>query len=44
MVRMHAESVGPFGRHGRHLQTIEPSLRIILCVYNVQENRDACRM
>jgi hypothetical protein len=26
------------------LQTIEPSLRIVLCVYNVQENREARRM
>jgi hypothetical protein len=38
MVRMHAGFVGPFGRHGRHLQTIKPRLRIVLCVYNVQEN------
>jgi hypothetical protein len=41
MMRMHAESVGPFGRQGCHLQTIELHLRIVLCVYNVQENREA---
>jgi hypothetical protein len=44
MVRMRAEFVAPFGRHERNLQTIEPSLRIVLCVYNVQENREARRM
>jgi hypothetical protein len=44
IVRMRAECVGPLGRHGRHLQTIEPRLRIVLCVYNVQENREARRM
>jgi hypothetical protein len=44
MVRMRAEFVGPLGRHGRHLQTIEPRLRIVLRVYNVQENREARRM
>jgi hypothetical protein len=44
MVRMGAEFVGPLGRHGRDLQKIEPNLRIVLCVYNVQENRDARRM
>jgi hypothetical protein len=44
MVRMRAEFVGPFGRHGRNFQTIEPSLRIVLCVYNIQENREARRM
>jgi hypothetical protein len=44
MVRMRAEFVGPFGRHGRNLRTIEPRLRIVLCVYNVQENREARRM
>jgi hypothetical protein len=31
-VRMRAEFDGPFGRHGGHLQTIEPRLRIVLCV------------
>jgi hypothetical protein len=41
MVRMLAEFVGPLGRHGCHLQAIEPHLRIIPCVYNVQENREA---
>jgi hypothetical protein len=44
MVSMLADFVGPFGRHGRHLQTIEPRLRIVLSVYNVQENREARRM
>jgi hypothetical protein len=44
MVRMRAEFVGPFGRRGCHLQTIEPRLRIVLCDYNVQENREARRM
>jgi hypothetical protein len=44
MVRMRAEFVGPFGRHGRNLQVIEPRLRIVLFVYNVQENREACSM
>jgi hypothetical protein len=32
MVRMHAEFVGPLGRYGCNLQTIEPRLRIALCV------------
>jgi hypothetical protein len=40
MVRMRAEFVGPFVRHGLNLQIIEPRLRIVLCVYNVQENRE----
>jgi hypothetical protein len=44
MVRMRAEFVGPLERHRRHMQTIEPRLRIVLCVYNVQENREARRM
>jgi hypothetical protein len=48
MVRMLAEFVGHFGRYGLYLQTIEPGLRIVLrivlCVYNVQENREARRM
>jgi hypothetical protein len=44
MVHKHAEFVGPFGRHGCNLQIIEPRLRIILCVYNVQENREAHHM
>jgi hypothetical protein len=44
MMRMCAEFVGPFGRHGHHLQTIRVPLRIVLCVYNVQENREACHM
>jgi hypothetical protein len=44
MVRMRAEFVGPLGRHGRDLQTIELRLRIVLCVYNVQENREARHM
>jgi hypothetical protein len=44
MVHICAEFVGPLGRHGRHLQTIEPRLHIILYVYNVQENREARRM
>jgi hypothetical protein len=44
MMRMRAEFVGPFGRHGRHLQTIEPRLPIVVCVYNIQENQEARRM
>jgi hypothetical protein len=43
MVRMRAEFVGPLGSHGRDLQTIEPRLRIVLCVYNVQEYREGSR-
>jgi hypothetical protein len=45
-VRMRAEFVGPLGRHGRDFQTIEPRLRIVLCVYNVQkiEKPAACEM
>jgi transposase len=35
---MCAEFVGPLG-----MQTIESLLRIVLCVYNVQENREARR-
>jgi hypothetical protein len=44
MVHMHAEFVGPLGRHGHHLQTTEMRLCIVLCVYNVQENREARHM
>jgi hypothetical protein len=44
MMRMRAEFVGPLGRHGRHLQTMEPRLRIVLCVYNFQENRETRHM
>jgi hypothetical protein len=44
MVRMRAEFVGPLGRHGRHLQTIATRLRIVLCVYDVQENGDSRRV
>jgi hypothetical protein len=44
MMHMHAEFVGPLGRHRHDLQTIKPCLRIVLCVYNVQENREARRM
>jgi hypothetical protein len=44
MVRMRTEFVGPLGRHGRHLQTIERHLRIILCVQHVQENQEPRRM
>jgi hypothetical protein len=44
MLRMLAEFVGPFGRQGRNLQAIEPRLRIFLCVYNVQENREILPM
>jgi hypothetical protein len=39
MVRMRAEFVDPFGRHGRNLQTIEPRLLIALCVYYVQKKK-----
>ena len=35
MVRMRAEFVDTVARHGRTLQTFEPCLRIVLCVYNV---------
>jgi hypothetical protein len=41
MVRMRAEFIDPLGRHRRHLQTIDPHLRIILCVYGVQEYQEA---
>jgi hypothetical protein len=44
MMGMRAEFVGPLGRHGRHLQTIEQRLRIVLCVCNVHENLEARRM
>jgi hypothetical protein len=46
IVCMHVEFVGYLGRHGRHLQTSEPCFCIVLCVYNVQENREptACEM
>jgi hypothetical protein len=44
MVHICAEFVGPLGRHGHNLQTIEPRLHIVLCAYNVQENQEACRM
>jgi hypothetical protein len=44
MVRMRAEFVCSLGRHGRHLQLIATRLHIVLCVYNVQENREARRM
>jgi hypothetical protein len=44
MVLMRAEFVGPLGRHGRNLRTIEPCLRIVLCVYNVKETREVRRM
>jgi hypothetical protein len=43
-VRIRADFVGSLGRHGRHLQTIEPRLRIELCVCNVQENRKSRRI
>jgi hypothetical protein len=41
MVHMHAEFVGPLGRHGRHLQKVKPRLHIVLCIYNAQGNREA---
>jgi transposase len=44
MVRMRAEFVGPFGRHGHNFLINEPRLRIVLCVQNVQENRETSRM
>jgi hypothetical protein len=46
MVCMLANFVGPFGRHGGNLQTIEPCLCIILCVYNVTKIKKpaACEM
>jgi hypothetical protein len=39
-----AEFAGPLGRHGCHLQTTEPRLCIVLCVYNIQENQEACHI
>jgi hypothetical protein len=44
MVRMRAEFVGHLGWDGHDLQTIKQRLRIVLCVYNVQENRKDRRM
>ena len=44
MVCMCAEFVDSVARHGRNLQTFEQCLRIMLCVYNVQENRESRRM
>jgi hypothetical protein len=41
MLCIHAELVGPLGRHRHNLQTIEPCLCIVLCIYNVQENWEA---
>ena len=35
MVPMRAEIVDSVARHGRHLQTFEQYLRIVLCVNNV---------
>jgi hypothetical protein len=32
MVRMRADFVGPFERHERNMQTMEPCLRIVLSV------------
>jgi hypothetical protein len=44
MVRMREKFIGPSGKHRRNLQIIEPCLHIVLCVYNVQENREARHM
>jgi hypothetical protein len=44
MVRMPAELVVPLGMQGRNFQTIEPRLRIVLCVYYVQEHREIRHM
>jgi hypothetical protein len=44
MVRMRTEFIGFLRRHGHHLQTIEPRLRVVLCVYNIQEKREARRI
>jgi hypothetical protein len=41
MMRMCTEFVGPLGRLRRHLQPIKPHFHIVVCVYNVQENREA---
>jgi hypothetical protein len=38
MMRMRAVFIGPLGRYGHHLQTIELRLRVLVCVYIVQEN------
>jgi len=44
MVFMRAEFVDSVARHGRNLQTFEQCLRIVLCIYNVYENRESRRM
>jgi hypothetical protein len=46
MVNKHAEFVGPFGRHGRNLRTIEPCLRTVLRVYMFKkiEQPSTCEM
>jgi hypothetical protein len=44
MVRIHAEFVFPLGRHGHHLQTFKPRLRIVLSVYIAQENQETRHM
>jgi hypothetical protein len=41
---MRAEFIGTLGRHRHDLQTIELRLRIVLFVYNAQDNREARRM
>jgi hypothetical protein len=46
MVSMRAEFIGPFGRHGRNLQRIEPLLRAF-CVFKMFkkiEKAAACEM
>jgi hypothetical protein len=40
MVRMHTDFVDSVSRHGRNLQTFEQCLCIVLCVYNIYENRE----
>jgi hypothetical protein len=46
MVRVRAEFLGPFGRHGRNLQPIEPRLRIVLCfqLFKKIEKPSTCEM
>jgi len=44
MVCMGAKFADSVARHGQNLQTFEQCLRIVLCIYNVQENRESRRM
>ena len=44
MVCMVAEFVDSAARNGQNLQTFEQCLCIVLCIHNVYENRESCRM